>query len=309
MLRDQNTLIQRNASLFHAYSSKMEINMMNVKTFALSALAFSTLAALACNSEEPLTGSQMMPEGAEPPPQAGQRASRFAPAPLPDSVPAWGRCLPTLSYGPLLYINSSLRVAAYGSTRPDRFLLERYGSTPRTALAELSPLKSRLSDQLFAIPGITSHGIGYCSTSQPVDTMLCIRVDAQIIATTLPSLTDQIGQLLKEEGDSCIGVDITVRGWEAPRCEASDPQCLPLPYCEGDICQGAPYRPGAGRYLVPEAGGVSEGSCQADGDCQKNGNSCISYTSYELYGTAVFHGGLQSAFCGCVQGRCNWFKQ
>jgi hypothetical protein len=144
-----------------------------------------------------------------------------------------------------------------------------------------------------------------------VNTTLCINVDAQIIATTLPSLTDQIGQLLKEEGDSCIGVRITPKGWDAPRCEASDPMCLPLPYCERDICQGVSYRPGASRYRVPEAGGASQGSCQADGDCLTSGcgNSCISYSSYELFGECSFHGNLQSAFCGCVQGQCSWFKQ
>lgn len=242
-----------------------------------------------------------------------ERMGRFKPDPLPDPAPPWGQCLSELSRGPLLYSNPTLRIAAYASTQPYYFFIERDGMSPRTTESDLTPIVTRLRSRAV-LPGATkSPGINFCSIWPTLPKPLCLGVEVQIRATTLPMLADQIGEMLKDEGTSCIGTLVTAAGWDEPRCDGSEPSCLPLPYCTPSPgrCARPPYHPEAPRSRIWEAAHLTAGSCRSDGDCVENGcgNHCTSYTNYSLPGICPYYSILEPGFCGCVQGQCWWFRQ
>lgn len=280
-----------------------------------SVIAALSLFVCACGAAEPTIAPEI-PHRLDgwPSVEDHQRPGPFKPDPLPEPAPPWGQCLSELSRGPLLYSNATLRIAAYASTQPYYFFIERDGTTPRSTDSDLAPIAARLKSRLTALPGAPeSSGVGLCSIWPTLLKPLCLGIDVQRRTTTLPLLTDQLGELLKDEGTSCIGALVTATGWDAPRCDGADPSCLPLPYCEPSPgrCSRPPYRPEAMRIPIWEAASLTAGSCRHDGDCVENGcgNHCTSYTNYSLPGICPYYGNLEPGFCGCVRGECWWFRQ
>jgi hypothetical protein len=98
-----------------------------------------------------------------------------------------------------------------------------------------------------------------------------------------------------------------------PRCSKSDPDCGPQRF-GGGCLEGGGYRWGAERrpvFPVPIGG-----SCEADGDCSINlaeptCRSCDSRFDIVLRtGCKVPRGAeWERTFCGCVEGRCDFFRQ
>jgi len=98
-----------------------------------------------------------------------------------------------------------------------------------------------------------------------------------------------------------------------PRCSASDSDCGPQRY-GGDCLEGGGYVWGAERKPVfPFPVG---GSCEADGDCsinlaERTCRACDSrFDRVRRLGCKVPRGAEWGhTFCGCVEGRCDFFRQ
>lgn len=99
---------------------------------------------------------------------------------------------------------------------------------------------------------------------------------------------------------------------DGPRCDnANNMWCLPIPY------DGTEYALGLDRIplsLDSEPPFMeycpNRGVCRQDGDCYTNGcgNHCTSYDTANLNSNCPRFA-LQGHFCGCVRGRCVWFRQ
>lgn len=104
-----------------------------------------------------------------------------------------------------------------------------------------------------------------------------------------------------------IDLNIELAGRLGPRCDASDPACVPEPYQ-----RGTRYDPSGQRIPGPLAK-YSSGTCGQDGDCVVGGcgNDCMSWELGGAYEAATCEGYSvpRPIFCGCVSGQCRWFMQ
>jgi hypothetical protein len=106
---------------------------------------------------------------------------------------------------------------------------------------------------------------------------------------------------------------------EERRCNPNDADCLPEPYNGSEdmivgTVTGAPYKYRASRQRYPmREGRESEGTCEHDGDCLAR-SMCVECVSRfrvppSRQCPAIYLGGFDGAFCGCVEKRCRWFTQ
>lgn len=101
------------------------------------------------------------------------------------------------------------------------------------------------------------------------------------------------------------------------RCGPSDRNCLPMPYNgHPELVVGPPesrYRPGAKRNLVPGYGALpGTNLCSHDGECLvvEGWDRCIRWdTNQVLVGGYAIPDVMSAAYCGCVEGQCQWFTQ
>lgn len=172
------------------------------------------------------------------------------------------------------------------------FLVEKRGQYPS------SP--GDVLDGIF-LPG--SSVVPCC----PERELSCIRIAVQASDFSFESLVDGLRQVLGDDG-GCVGLQIEPIGFAGPRCRPDDPACAPVPYCDSVTTIDCPaYEPATPR--VPVAPDFSSNtSCAHDGECVYNALECKSWMDPFLESWTPLDLGLESAFCGCVEGGCQWFE-
>jgi hypothetical protein len=219
-------------------------------------------------------------------------APGVAPCPLPASVPP----------APL-HEEAGFTVRSCAAS--DNEVVERTGSRPVTD-DDIAKFKERHAHEIIT-DGINGVGLGGCCRSDPP--RLCLVVYAEADTPGAHALLPTLDRLLTADGtpDLQLPVAVYLSGPRRPRCAASDPACGPVSYEHRCAALGsfahdrAPLDP-----IDPDP----RNTCSADGDCLQSGcgNQCTSYHQGSIAGTCEYSFGLESAWCGCVRGRCAWFK-
>jgi hypothetical protein len=175
----------------------------------------------------------------------------------------------------------------------------------RSTEKELFGFKGRSSAELFAIPGLRMHAVGLCCPEAPARRCLSVFLDP--CGAPVDEVIRRIADLRQRDPGMAnheigIRVELTQPG---PRCQADDPECLPLSF-------GAPADPDRDRYPISEA----KGSCSHDGECTIGGcatGACLSWREATRQWIcpaterSVAPPNLPRA-CGCVARECRWFE-
>lgn len=147
-----------------------------------------------------------------------------------------------------------------------------------------------------------NHGL-YC------EGRLCFRWEGDLCDTNVLERLRVFREAVAADGQLAstrIEISIALSGQLGPRCEASDPACVPPSY------EGGTYDPSRGRRAGPLAS-HSAGACTHDGECMVMGcgNHCVSWDHGGANAAATCEGYAfdQPIFCGCVEGSCAWFTQ
>lgn len=158
---------------------------------------------------------------------------------------------------------------------------------------------------VMQIEGVIGAGIGGCcalSTERPGTP--CLRIQYLRHATDPVELARSLASL--RTADVGFAVHLDASGLAGPRCREESPFCLPEEY-EG--CAATTYRAGATRH--PYDLGHAGGECRHDGECIQAGcgNDCVAWTLGGGAGTCEGYTLDHPVYCGCVEGRCQWFAQ
>jgi hypothetical protein len=186
-----------------------------------------------------------------------------------------------------------------------QFVVERVG-TQAASNADVERFNKHHAGELIT-DGITAVGIGGCCRSNPPRACLVVYAEAETVgATTLLATLDR---LLGEDGTPALRLPVAVHvsGPRRPRCAPTDPACGPVGY---DHQCAAPGSLSPTRDPIGRVDSDPRNTCAADGDCLQSGcgNECTSYHQGNQAGTCEGSVTLESAWCGCVRGRCSWFK-
>jgi hypothetical protein len=178
----------------------------------------------------------------------------------------------------------------------------------RASIEETTLLRQRFGDELFALRGVQSVGIGSCCLLPVTEVGACIRVGVDRCGASIADITSELVAHAVELGMTGRrwGIGIDVIGHTKPRCSADDPECGPLPYAIST--DRRTHRPSRARYpLYPP----EHSPCAHDGDCNLGGcgNSCESWVNPSYEGTCEGLSTLEGALCGCVANHCAWFRQ
>lgn len=209
-------------------------------------------------------------------------------------------CLPAELRGPWLATVAGLNLHA--GVDDGVFMIER----PGAALLEPDAVHALHGAidwfPLFAIPGVITTGYGLCLAPPAGSPHRCVRIGLSTHTTAVEALAVDLAALLDDADEGCFGLRVELIGLTEPRCEADDPECLPLPLC--DECTLDPEAP-----RIP-ALGPHEGACEHDGECWLNGCSshCDAWTVPGFIGPCSADAG-ECRHCGCVDGLCQWFTQ
>lgn len=169
--------------------------------------------------------------------------------------------------------------------------------------------------------GESQVGAGLCCTASP---RLCVRVEFPLCASTSAQIEEAFTTAveLQETGPLALGLVIETQGYIGPRCRADDPACGPMPYNDPPAERLArepdrfalPYDAHLPRRVVTpapaprdEAPTPARLTCGHDGDCVPG---CLVWRDRRAGQPAagVLHGALLDAYCGCVEGTCQYFE-
>lgn len=164
-------------------------------------------------------------------------------------------------------------------------------------------------DEIHALDGVVGSGLGVCCGTMDWDDH-CISVTILLCRQRADDLIAKF-RAFQASSDETKNVSFKLtfelEGALDPRCEPG-PTCTAVPY---DSSFGA--TPPATRELVqlpPSFNTIGAGpSCTHDGECQPigSGNECGHWTESGISGSDIGITALEDAFCGCVQGTCEWF--
>lgn len=193
--------------------------------------------------------------------------------------------------------------SARSSPRESALVAERAGTRSATN-DEISAFNQHHAAALLT-DGITGVGIGGCCQGEAP--RLCLVVFAEAETTGVNGLLANLDRMVQQDGTPELRLPIKVELGppRRPRCAASDPACGPIGY----RYQCAARDSFRHRAPVGELDLDPHNVCAGDGDCIQNGcgNQCTSYRQGNQIGTCPYIQALESAWCGCVQGRCRWF--
>lgn len=217
-------------------------------------------------------------------------------------------CFPETGHGEFIAEHASgLRVYASCS---DAYFIEHPGDDLIATVEGVDAVRDASVSDLFEVPDVHSVGTGLCC-GEP-----CIDLTVQVYGFSLQTLLAVVAEAFPEAEGQCFGINVRFIGDDGPRCETTDPECLPVPVCNGfhdrdGLCCNAPdFDPAAARVPVGDAV-LSGGACSHDGDCvlRGAGNHCKSWQTPDFVGLLDCYPDLSEAFCGCVDDACHWFNQ
>jgi len=215
-------------------------------------------------------------------------------------------CNPPDQHGAFLEFHESSDWAAFEGCDEDSIYFERPGVEPIDTVDGFDALNDA-EVGLLGLPSVYGVGRGFCCDGST----MCLNVYAHRWTYSLPELFDGIDAAFGELGDVCFGIRVLLQGEEGPRCEADDPECLPLPVCEGfndsECCEAPPLDLDAPR--IPVGDDLSNGTCTHDGECLIFHTVCGDYMTPSKPGFNQCTDEIREAYCGCVDNACHWYEQ
>lgn len=194
--------------------------------------------------------------------------------------------------------------SAWSSPRASELVAERAGARAATS-DEIVAFNQRHARELLA-DGVTGVGVGGCCLGGPA--RLCLVVYAEADTPGASDLLARIDHLIQQDGTPELGLPtkIDLSPPRHPRCAASDPACGPISY--DHACAPRDSLPHRAPVRTPDID--PRNVCSHDGECFQNGcgNQCTSYRQGSMVGTCEYSTLLEPAWCGCVRGRCAWFR-
>lgn len=201
----------------------------------------------------------------------------------------------------------------------DNEYLLSFDGAEEAGLAVTEAIADRHRDVLSSIDGfIGSSGGALCCLGRDE---LCVVVMLSTFTTPVEALPDLLVDAFAEE-DACFGIKIVYMGATGPRCEETDPDCIPFPFCAegplGEPCcpETPPYDPQGPRIPLveqhPDLAYLQTGSCDHDGECMSDkAIECVAYDAPTDIDTSALYCPLEldDALCGCVDDLCQWFYQ
>jgi hypothetical protein len=190
--------------------------------------------------------------------------------------------------------------------------------------AEIQAIR-RPVEALFVDAG-AAIGIGGCCSAEVAakTRVTCLKIWTGLCRVSTKQVISRLDGALREQGlgDGRIGVDVTFDDLVGPRCEPSDPACGSL---DARAPNGPPVRSQAGceteRSLLDDRQNAasertSTGVCTHDDECVIDGcgaSRCSAWNTErrEWIGCPERgreHDEKETAYCGCVSGRCAWFR-
>nr|MDQ3035922.1 hypothetical protein [Myxococcota bacterium] len=152
--------------------------------------------------------------------------------------------------------------------------------------------------------------IGYGLYCGQMPEGLCLHYEGNLCEHRVEALAQRIRDAIAADPELSaprIELGISLAGRLGPRCDADDPECVPVAY-QSELR----WSPRGGRRLgpLPEYSG---GQCAHDGDCVVGGcgNHCMSWEHGGAHEAATCEGYSfrEPIYCGCVDDRCAWFEQ
>lgn len=169
-----------------------------------------------------------------------------------------------------------------------------------------------------------STGIGVCCSAEIAarTKVACLKVWTGLCGLSTLELVRSVDDALREQGLGAghIGVDVNIGDRVGPRCAPSDPACGPLDERQ-PVGPGVASQPGCeavrrpvGQFPISAPSWrVSRGACTHDGECviDSCGSRCAPWNAERGRSTACDdsgHADKEPAYCGCIDGRCSWFR-
>jgi hypothetical protein len=150
--------------------------------------------------------------------------------------------------------------------------------------------------------------------------VLCLQFWSGACYLPMSRVVQTVDDELRKRGlaDVRVGIEVDITGVVGPRCEPPDPDCGPISSRDWDgPDESAPSKPAgcvAGRVRLAEPNEVTPGrACVHDGECSvaSCGTTCVRWDQYphEMWCEDVGRLGKPPVvYCGCVAGRCDWFR-
>lgn len=216
------------------------------------------------------------------------------------------------------FIDTVALMDLYEGPEEDGYLLVHPGWRPLDTVSDISALTDR-HPELLQVPGVIGFGTGLCGGGTGE---ACIHLMLGYHTLTPEQLARMLSVVFADEWLNCFGINVELMGYAEPRCEEG-PDCLPVWMCTDyspPCCWTVPdFDPEGERISAIEAGSGMEhlelperdDECTYDGECVLNGcgNHCNAYTTPGFISTCECYTPLADTLCGCVEGRCRWFRQ
>ena len=227
-------------------------------------------------------------------------------------------CIEDVALGP--WVDTVADLDIHEGCEEDGYIILHPGWRGIDTIAGISALRDRHPD-LLDVPGVIGHGSGLCCRDE--SDAACIGLMLASNTLTPAELTEALAEVFTGEDLNCFGIRVDIIGYQEPRCEEG-PDCLPLAMCPEvtgpGCCPVAPeFDPAAPRIPAIDEGSPmaglelpeEEAECTYDGECVRNGcgQYCNAYTAPGFISTCECYPALADTFCGCVEGRCRWFRQ
>jgi hypothetical protein len=228
----------------------------------------------------------------------------------------------------------------FSSCEPSKFLLVKNGASGGMTQEEMVALKDLVEDEVMVLPDVDIFGLtkDCCKdTTNAACYYIHLRRNTDVTIDEMAASLSGLDPLCDHA--ACFAFAISIPAKSGPRCEASDPSCLPIPMCKPDRCpegispdpgccpECRPYDPAAPmvRSIGSDPGALlpadyenlevlleeTDGECAHDGDCVQNGcgQYCGSFEDRGFISTCECYPKLSVSYCGCVDTRCRWFHQ
>jgi hypothetical protein len=174
---------------------------------------------------------------------------------------------------------------------------------------ELAQFQRRHSPSLREI-GVESSAIGDCGCAEDDRKAYCLDL-AVVDPAHAARLPAELARWIAADGLAAVAMrfSLVLFAPTPERCSRADPECGPQPGEPGCLGEkGHRFESHRRRKPVRTPSRFPENRCTHDGDCWIDGCGSLCRSRRERPTVAICVNVTLEAFCGCVEGSCEWFR-